>query len=167
MSDKKKVVEVVAFRLGAVMQEEVRDIRNLKPARGEHLMARRTRKEKLDAHEDREKTAVRKRDRYQCRWPKCIYRNQAVPLEVAHLEHKGPGGNPDGTRSVRSKMILLCQNHHQGRTSLHSKDLRIVPLTEQGTDGPCKFEFSMGSLGWVTEFVETAPRVAKRARVSR
>lgn len=102
-----------------------------KPARGTARAQRDEKRHHRLAHEQREKAAVRARDGNVCRWPGCLERTR---LECAHVVSKSLGGSSD-----RSNMIRLCEGHHRGPCSLHSGDLRVEPLTEAGTDGPCLF----------------------------
>ena len=111
---------------------------NPKPARGSARLERHLKRRAIEQLERHEKTKVRRRDRGRCRWPSCEHMVYRPPLEVAHLDAKGMGGD-HGIRSRSDQMILLCQSHHRGSTSLHSGDLRIRPLTDRGTDGPCAF----------------------------
>ncbi len=106
-----------------------------KPARGSLFLARAEKKRSVKRYEEQEKSAVRARDGKRCRWPNCRPQSR---LEVAHLEGKRMGGD-HSLRSYRRNLIHLCYLHHQGPTSLHSQDLRIEPLTDKGTDGPCAF----------------------------
>jgi hypothetical protein len=50
------------------------------------------------------------------------------------------GGDPSLVRTVTPLMIRFCYTHHQGRESIHSKDLRVVFLTDKQANGPCQFE---------------------------
>ncbi len=43
-----------------------------------------------------------------CEWPLCGHRGE----EMAHLEAKGMGGNPSGSRNVLSNTVWLCKYHH-------------------------------------------------------
>jgi len=96
------------------------------------------------------KAIVRARDRV-CRFPGG---NHAWPLEVAHLQHKGMGGNPAGDRSVPEKMILLCRGHHQsGPVSLHRGTLKVEPLTDAGTNGEVRFHAWRPDLVVIPEMV--------------
>lgn len=81
---------------------------------------------------------VRARDK-RCRVPGCP--TPYYHLTVAHLHHKGIGGNPKGDRSKANQMILLCWHHHQGPRGYDGMyPLAITPLTDAGTDGHCQFE---------------------------
>jgi hypothetical protein len=84
------------------------------------------------------KDAVRKADRY-CRFPSCGCRKLRLALAVAHLEHKGMGGNPKGDRSDEAKMILLCSGRHRELPiSLDMGTIEILPINASlGTRGPC------------------------------
>lgn len=98
------------------------------------------------AAEDDEKTTVRKEDGY-CRFPSCGCRRFKLALHVAHLEHKGMGGNPAGDRSQAAKMILLCSaRHRENVIALDRGTLRIRPLTAAGTRGPCAFDVDVPTL---------------------
>lgn len=110
-----------------------------------------------------EKDAVRRRD-VRCRWPDCENCRKYQPrLEVAHLNDKGAGGD-HGERSTADQMMLLCFLTHQGPRSLHSGDLRVEPLTEHGTDGPCMFLATDEQKGWIVVHVEDPARVGRRRK---
>lgn len=98
------------------------------------------------------KTELRVRDGIGCRWPGCEFWRQGYRVEGVHLEDMGMGGDKKLERSQRHKMIRLCIRHHQGPFSIHSKDLRVVPLTDKGTDGPCEFQVRnpKAEHGWET-----------------
>ena len=56
-----------------------------------------------------------------CRWPGCTLTidDFANRLEMAHLVHRGMGGNP-GVNQL-SEVVMLCRTHHDcldGRTGL-------------------------------------------------
>lgn len=126
---------------------------NFKPPKGSYLIARKDRRKKIQALEDAEKAKVRARDRF-CRWPDCEdCRRYATRLEVAHLYDKGMGGD-HGERSTADQMLLLCFLAHQGPRSLHSGDRRITPITNRGTNGPCKFEIQDEQVGWKVVHIE-------------
>lgn len=102
------------------------------------------------------KAAVRKADRF-CRWPLCGCRKFKLVLHVAHLAHKGIGGNPRGDRSQPDNMILLCiVRHKEGRVSLDQGTAAIRPLTSKGTRGPCAFDLRLGK-SWIEVAREIAP----------
>lgn len=61
--------------------------------------------------------------------------------ELAHIDARGMGGNPDLSRDTPENTLLLRVGVHQGRRSHHSGHLRIRPLTTLGANGPCCFEF--------------------------
>lgn len=107
-----------------------------KPSKGAYLLERKAKRKAIEAFEDASKRKVRQRDGNKCRWPGCPHKD--VRLEVAHLDDKKMGGD-HGLRSDTSNLILLCLLCHQGAESLHSKDKKIEPLTERGTEGPCAF----------------------------
>lgn len=106
-----------------------------KPVRGEKKHAHREKQKTADSKEARNKTAVRKRDSYRSRWPN----DTGTPLEVAHLTHKGMGGDPNTERSVPALMILVSRDVHQGPKSLHSGDRRVQFLSKEKANGPVAF----------------------------
>lgn len=105
-----------------------------KPVKGEAQAKRVQKQIAREDHEDRQKTKVRKRDGYRCRWPNCDCQERRDRIEVAHVIDKGKGGSSDA-----DNMIVLCLARHQGKPSLHSGDLKVEPLTRAGTNGPCAF----------------------------
>lgn len=122
-----------------------------KPEKGTAAKVKRSTRRGVDVSERREKAKVRARDG-RCRWPHLLGPCRSSRLEVAHLRAKGMGGD-HGLRSTADQMILLCATMHQGPRSLHSGDARVVPVTTQGTNGPCKFQVRAGN-GWVTLYQE-------------
>jgi hypothetical protein len=116
-------------------------------------------KVELQARERGAKTAVRRRDR-RCRFPFCGCQRLGLRLEVAHADHKGMGGNPEGDRSTPDRMILLCTHRHQdGAVSLHKGTLWAKPLTPAGYDGPVAWYVDADTL-----FAGMYRYVAKAAR---
>ncbi len=111
-----------------------------KPTRGAAKVERIVKKRQADNREDAEKDKVRKRDGH-CRWPHLdsIQRElcQRTRTEVAHLTHKGIGGDPLTIRSKAPLMIRVCC--HQGPGSLHSGDRKVAYLTKKKADGPLAF----------------------------
>lgn len=129
---------------------------NFKPPKGTHLIERREKRKAIEALEEQEKRQVRLRDG-ECRWARSVgdcycrrYKN--ITLHVAHVNDKGMGGD-HGVRSTADQMILLCALRHQGEISLHTGRARITPVTDRGTDGPCKFEMDT-EMGWQVVHVE-------------
>jgi hypothetical protein len=49
------------------------------------------------------------------------------------------GGNPDGLRTERKKIITLCMTHH---AQYDRFDIDIQPVTDLGFDGQCAFYVS-------------------------
>ena len=97
------------------------------------------RKRDRQKQEEAAKLEAKHRDGYRCRWPHCEHKHLTQPLEGAHLDGKGMGGNRDGSRNVAANIVTLCYEHHRGRVSLHSGDLKIEPMTAAGADGPLSF----------------------------
>jgi hypothetical protein len=119
-----------------------------KPVGGESKSKRDTAKREGKAFEDGEKKKARARDMAACRgcrWPMCRHKKE-TRLEVAHISRpKGMGGD-HGTVSHASQLMLLCYWHHQADAqeghpegSLERHNLKIEPLTDLGTSGPCVF----------------------------
>lgn len=102
--------------------------------RGAAVEAKLAKRAAVKSAEKDEKAKVKARD-VSCRWPRCKPKTR---LECAHVVDKGMGGDK-GVRSLASNLILLCYQHHQGKVSLHSGDLEIIPDTDKGTDGPVSF----------------------------
>ena len=130
-----------------------------KPVRGTAKLARIVRKRQADTREDREKTKVRKRDGH-CRWPHLNPDHRELcrrtRTEVAHIGHKGMGGDPQTVRSRANKMIRVCC--HQGPGSLHSGDRKVLYLTPEKADGPLAFLERRG-LKWIEVARELWPGV--------
>lgn len=101
---------------------------------------------------------VRLEDGYcRCPDPDC---ERILNLEVAHLKHRGAGGNPTGDRSAPGLMILLSKRRHKtGRISLDNGTLDIRPLTAQGTRGACSFWVDERALTMSLAQLGTAPPV--------
>lgn len=112
-----------------------------KPARGTAKHDHRVRHAQADTREARHKTTVRKRDGHRSRWPG----DEGLPLEVAHLSHKGIGGDAQTLRSIPALMILVSRDVHQGPYSLHSGDRRVQFLTPEKANGPIAFLEKRGS----------------------
>lgn len=84
---------------------------------------------------------LRVRDGIGCRWTGCEFWKKGVIVDAAHVvQAAGMGGDPTMVRSQRWHKMRVCRTHHRGPVSLHSGDLRVVPLTDKGTDGPCEFQ---------------------------
>lgn len=131
-----------------------------KPAKGSAREERRQKREAVEDYEDREKTKARKRDGYRCRWPGCDCAERHERIEVAHIHDKGIGGD-HGLRSSVDQLICLCVARHQGRPSLHSGDLKIEPLTAEGTNGPCNF-WRQDDKGWYLVAEEVSVGIYRR-----
>lgn len=93
-----------------------------------------------DRDEEEQKRKVRQRDRG-CRFPLCGCRRLKLSLEVSHNEHKGSGGNPDGSRSVAELMMQLCRERHRTNPfSIHNRAIEWEPLRKRdGANGPVKW----------------------------
>lgn len=87
-------------------------------------------------HEDGIKRKAQLRDHFTCRVPGC-----RVGGEWAHLNHRGMGGNRDGSRSTSDTTLCLCRTHHKGPDSLDNARMEVIPLTTAGCDGPLAFHF--------------------------
>ena len=106
---------------------------------------RAAKKRELDELVLRNMRLVRLEDQY-CRVPDCGCR-KFIDLEVAHTQHRGAGGNPTGDRSDPKMMVLTCRSRHRtSRISIDAGTLRPVPLTKDGTRGPCAWEVDRRAL---------------------
>jgi hypothetical protein len=137
-----------------------------KPGRGTAKLERIRRGKTADAKEDAQKQKVRKRDGH-CRWPHLTPDAQELcqrtGREVAHLTHKGIGGDPQTIRSKAHLMIAVDRNIHQGPGSLHAGDKRVVFLSEKKADGPLAFLERRGGK-WVEIGRELWPGVLAPAK---
>lgn len=117
-----------------------------KPSTTDRKKTEKVTKAELRELERLAKSAVRHRDRV-CRFPLCGCKKLGLRLEVAHADHKGMGGNPEGDRSTPDRMILLCTHRHQdGAVSLHKGTLWAKPLTAEGYNGPVRWLIDAATL---------------------
>lgn len=129
-----------------------------KPAKGTHWREGRERRKSVVAEEEAAKAYVRSKD-VRCRWPHCANCRSLKPrLEVAHLVPKGAGGSND----VGNLILLDFLTHQSGPSSLEQHGKRIVPVTAQGTRGPCEFWSTDAQGQWYLVAREVAPHVYER-----
>jgi hypothetical protein len=107
-----------------------------KPTRGTALLEHRQRRAELVQHERREMQAAKKRDGNKCRVPYCEFASMKLPIDVAHMRHRGMGGNPKGDRTERRLLVTLCRRHHG---LYDGAELEIEPMTAALMDGPLLF----------------------------
>jgi len=62
-------------------------------------------------------------------------------IDLAHVDGRGMGGNPDLSRDTAENTLLTFSGLHTGPRSFHSGHLKVRPLTDNGANGPCCFEF--------------------------
>lgn len=140
-----------------------------KPARGTAKRAHIVRQKHADTKEDRNKTKVRMRDGH-CRWPHRTPEDREVcrrsPRHVAHLTHKGAGGDPQTVRSVPEQMIAVCAPVHQGPGSLHAGDRKVLFLTPKKADGPLAFLERHRRSKWIEVARELWPGVLAHASIA-
>lgn len=111
-----------------------------KPPRAATAAALHRKRRERRTVEKRAKEAARRRDRW-CRFPLCGCRVKGIALHASHDKHKGMGGNPNGDRSTRERLITFCRVRHQtGAISRHKGTLRTRYLSQLGNDGPVAFE---------------------------
>lgn len=121
-----------------------------KPAKGAY------RAEKLakDAHEEYVETTAKlkakARDGHRCRVPGCATNLAKWRLEAAHVTDEGMGSR----HSVSCESMhyaAVCFPHHQGARSIHTGDLRMVPIEPaRGADGLLRWD-ELTEAGWVTK----------------
>lgn len=118
-----------------------------KPAKGESRAEKLALRAQIERLEARAKLSAKVRDGYQCRVPGCTTDTKLWRLESAHLRDKGMGGDHGAHSHHRRDFVSCCYLHHQGRRSLHSGDLRAIPLTTDGGDGPVQWQ-ELRESGW-------------------
>lgn len=128
-----------------------------KPERGSLRRERESQRAAERAAELKAKQLAKARDGHKCRWPhKC---ERIDPIESAHLVDKSLGGT-----NTTDNLITLCQRVHRGAVSIHSKLLKVEPLTERGANGPCAF-YQLGESGnWEHVATEKAVGVSEVRR---
>lgn len=110
-----------------------------KPAKGSGYMQAKDRRANRRDAEQSVMRAAKVRDHHQCRWPGCNgkYRGLELPIDACHAIHRGPGGNPDGSRTAAtSQLVSLCRRHHQ---MWDGHEIDLQPLTDAAFDGPVSF----------------------------
>lgn len=94
----------------------------------------------LNANTGTVRERVFDRDGHRCRLvPGCLATESQ--LELVHLEDRGMGGNPDGSRDTTANTVCGCREHHRGARSVHSGHLQWRFLSKDGADGKMVFEF--------------------------
>lgn len=123
-----------------------------KPLRGTALLEKRERRAQQQKHEKAEMHAALVRDKMQCRLGKlCDFaaRHKVLPVDPAHLTHRGMGGNKKLDRTTRQTVVALCRLAH-GQWDAGLIDLR--PLTDAGFDGPVSFHWKHPETGELVQF---------------
>lgn len=127
-------------RLANAPKDDAKPFGFPKDAVGTFTRERRKKHAEAKINERTEKLKARKRDHAAChgycRWPGCRCR---LSIEVAHLEHKGSGGDVRTIRSTVEKLICVCQMDHRGPHGIDTGDREVRPMTPLGTNGPCAF----------------------------
>lgn len=113
--------------------------------KGVTARARAAKSRKLKAVERDRMQEAREREGYTCRFPhQC-----GLTIAVSHQRHRGIGGDPSGECSDPKIMIGVCHViHRTGRIALDKKNLRWVPLTDDGANGPIEWQVHLGALPW-------------------
>jgi len=116
-----------------------------KPVRGSGLIARRERRLKRVATEQKAMKGAKARDGQQCRNPKCPFKALKLPVDPCHaFQHRGMGGDPSGTRTEQKLIVSACRGCHG---LLDAKEIQVEPLDlERMADGP---------LAWYRKHAET------------
>lgn len=118
-----------------------------KPSKGSARAEKLALRAQIERLEARAKLSAKVRDGYQCRVPGCTTDTKVWRLESAHLVDKGMGGDHGTHSHHRRDYVSCCYLHHQGRRSLHSGDLKAIPLTAEGGDGPVQWQ-ELRESGW-------------------
>lgn len=139
-----------------------------KEVRPSAKVQRALRRMERDRDEETEKRKVRLRDRG-CRFPLCGCRRLGLALEVSHNEHKGSGGNPDGSRSKAPLMMQLCRERHRTNPfSVHNRAIEWAPLNKKlGADGPVRWLVDVELLRYYLGERRQRPATAKLVEVCR
>lgn len=120
-----------------------------KPAKGEYRAEKLARRGHEKYVETQAKQAAKARDGHRCRRPGCTS-GKAWRLEAAHLEDSGMGGRHEGVSDHRRCYVTVCYRCHQGPGSIHTNDLRAVPLDPaRGADGLVRWD-ELTEAGWKT-----------------
>lgn len=119
-----------------------------KPAKGSYRAEKLAARATIEYVETRAKATAKRRDGRRCRRPGCATNLRQWRLEAAHLDDKAMGGDHGLRSSLPSDFVSLCVLCHQGERSIHSGDLRMVPLTDSRGDGPVRFD-RIEESGWV------------------
>ncbi len=106
-----------------------------KPIRGEFLAERKAKRQERVNAEKATMREARKRDGNVCRFPMC--RHKSMPVDVAHMIHRGIGGNPAGDRTQTELLWTACRIHHG------QYDAGLIDVQPQdsilGANGPMDF----------------------------
>jgi len=101
-----------------------------KPPKGSATAERRKKSRLRSRRESEIMSEARHRDGNCCR-----YCGSTTDTEVAHLRHRGMGGNPSMDRTHVAGLITLCRQHHR---AFDSKTLKIA-TGPMGADGTVEF----------------------------
>lgn len=132
-------------------------------AKGVTARARASKSRKLKLVERDRMQEVREREDYTCRFPHQCGRD----IEVSHQQHRGMGGDPTGERTDPRIMVGVCHViHRTGKIALDKKNLRWVPLTPAGANGPIEWQVKLGAVpgftgdaeDWIRVATEVSPR---------
>lgn len=115
-----------------------------KPLKRSTLKRRKKREKNLNIAIVRE--SVMAREDYGCRVSAMLSAFGFVlvherPLELAHLDARGMGGNPDLSRDTTANTVSVVDRIHQGARSMHSGHIKIEAMTDQGANGPLAITF--------------------------
>lgn len=125
------------------MTERVWNGTNFKQPRISQKVQRGIKRQARDLAEEKNKREVRRRDK-KCRFALCGCHRFRLAKHVAHLKHKGIGGDPDGERSLPMHMIQVCiARHREHAFSIDKKTIECRPLTKSGTNGPVAWWIDM------------------------
>jgi len=127
-------------------------------------VAKRVKRANEKTAEEKNKKQVRRRDK-RCRFPMCGCRRLKIQPHVAHLEHKGIGGNPAGDRSQPELMILVCAcRHRENRISIDKGTLRCKPFMSDEAARRIGKPGTLGPVVWEIRFDELPEKIQKMRR---
>ena len=136
-----------------------------KPERGAHRLQQRENRLEDQRKERAAKDEAKRRDGYRCRWPHHTASERGTcklfAIEVAHIGHKGMGGDKKQLRTDAKTLITFgkrCHDIYDGRLG-PGRSRRVEFLDpKRKANGPCVF-WQKRDGEWLEEGREISPGV--------